>query len=139
MSPQPLVQFPQYPQKRMSVEKSHHQNGNDGHERGNNPDQSDALSFLFGVCGHFLGGDVNYKLREARPRIRVAPAAGRESSFLIFQGNALVCPVTVRAECALIVSEIYGGLSVKIFQIGGFLGKVAGATNLRQISARFQS
>ena len=45
MSPQPLVQFPQYPQEGMSVEKSNHQYGYDGHQH--RDDSMRAMRCLF--------------------------------------------------------------------------------------------
>ncbi len=138
MPPQPLVQFPQYPQKGVSVEKSNHQNGYDGHQYGDDSYEGDVLPLPWAVRGYVFRGDVNHKLRKARPGVRMASSTGRESGFFILERNALVCPVTIRTECGLVISEIYGRLPMIIFQIGCFLCRVTGTADLGHASSRFQ-
>ena len=81
---------------------------------------------------------MNHKLDEALSCLRMASTAGREGGFFIFEGNAVMCSVTIRTECAPFISKIYSCLSVIIFQVGCLLREVAGTTDFGGVPARFQ-
>ena len=123
----------------MAIEETHHQDHQNSHQHGDDPDKGHMCSFLVFILRQILSGVMNDHLGKSLPRLRMTPLTGREGSFFVFEGSAVVCAVAIGAERRIFVAKVHGGFAVVIIQVCGGLGGVAGAADGNHLPADFHT